>query len=164
MTEFLDGEDFFARFAVEPEDFSVERDAQLQEVFDELPNLLNRSEIFADVTPKQNLRDIDAYPTYTKKHILANLETVPHAGMAVGVLKNPITVFRDFMVKEGKNEGTEIEYFFGVIKGKVNGKPKDVFVLATVQRNVLLKVMKSENDLELLEKINGLQIYKGFES
>jgi len=139
-------------------DFSEKRDTEIQELFDALPYLVNNKHYYSRVAEKNEVYEIESYPTYSKKRVLANINETPRVNIAIGVLKTPVAVWRDFREHVDNRKGTTLEYFFGLIK-KGN---EHRFVLLIIQRNILIEIHTSKREEELLDRISGLQIFKRF--
>ena len=145
-------------------DLSSKRDGELQELFDSIPYLKINPFFYSFKTDKSLLEDVASYPTYSKRRVLGDLNLTPRLNDVVGVLVKPVAVWRDFRQGEDNRQGTVIEYYFGIINKNTDPakEPSTVFVLAIVQRNILIETHFSENELDLLENISGLQVHKGF--
>ena len=145
-------------------DFSNKRDGELQEVFDAIPYLKINPFYFADTFDKSTIKDFDSYPTYSKRRIYADRATNPRLYLGAGVLEKPVAVWRDFREGDEDRKGTVAEFFFGIVgvRRAPEDKRKALFVLVLVQRNVVAKIITSENELDLFDLISGLQIHKRF--
>ena len=140
-----------------PPDFSDLRNEQIQKLYNSLPRALADENNFAKYYEKEEIIDDGSFPTYSsKQRTWATFENTKNINFAIGVLRKPLGVWRDFVESEDSRQGSVFEYFFGVLRIK-SGALR--YVLLTVNRNVLAKVEISENEENLLQQISGLQIY-----
>ncbi len=141
-------------------DLSRTRDEQIQEIYDDLPDLVDNDFLYAVVnTTKETLKPVDIYLTYqATTRELGALEVTPRLPIAVAIVRRPIAVFRDYMERPDTREATVVRYYFGMFKK--NGER--IFGLVQSHRNIIVKIWTDADELNLLKMINGLRIYKSY--
>ena len=140
-------------------DLSGARDEQLQDLYDELPELVENDFLYAVVDKsKEDLKETDIYLTYdAKTRELGSLEVTPRLPIAVGIIRRPLVVFRDYL-ERAERESTVVRYYFGMYK-------KDgerIFALVQSHRNIIIKIWTDTDEINLLKMVNGLRIYKSY--
>jgi len=103
-------------------------------------------------------REEELARTWNNGFVYMSKDTAANFKVAMPVIKNPITVFRDTIQRIGTNETTTIREFIGLIR--VPAGVSMVYVLENQGFIVKINLIKTENEKEIFEQLRGVRIYK----